>query len=201
MPKVKIKRKGVSLDMTAMCDVAFLLLTFFILTTKFKPNEAMAVDTPTSISQLPIPESDLITISIGKEGGIFFGVDAQPVRETILKKIAAEKGFTLNAKQVQAFKLMDSFGVPVAALPAFLNLEGPDMANYKQPGIPCDSLVNELSTWVIQARYANPKVRIAIKGDKETDAKVVSKVIATLQDQNVNRFNLITGLEAKPSSL
>lgn len=199
MPKVKVKRHGVSLDMTAMCDVAFLLLTFFILTTKFKPNEAMAVDTPTSISNLPIPESDLITISIGKEGGIFFGVDAQPVRETILKKIAQEKGFTLNEKQIQNFKLIDSFGLPIAALPGYLNLEGPEMSKVEQKGIPCDSIVNELSTWVIQARYANPKVRIAIKGDKETDAKVVSKVIATLQDQNVNRFNLITGLEAKPS--
>ncbi|TAG52065.1 MAG: biopolymer transporter ExbD [Cytophagales bacterium] len=198
MPKVKVKRHGVSLDMTAMCDVAFLLLTFFILTTKFKPNEALPVDTPTSVSDLPIPDSDLITISIGKDNQIFFGVDAQPTREAILTKVAQDKGITLNAKQMKNFKLMDNFGVSIAALPAFLNLEGSDLSGFKQPGIPCDSLVNELSAWVLQARYANPKSRIAIKGDKGSDAKVVSKVIATLQDQNINRFNLITGMEAKP---
>jgi biopolymer transport protein ExbD len=71
MPKVKIPRKNISLDMTAMCDMAFLLLTFFMLTTKFKPDEPLVVDTPTSISEIKIPESNLMVISIGKEGQVF----------------------------------------------------------------------------------------------------------------------------------
>ena len=39
MPKVKVPRKSTNIDMTAMCDVSFLLLTFFMLTTKFKADE------------------------------------------------------------------------------------------------------------------------------------------------------------------
>ena len=77
MPKVKIARKSVSLDMTAMCDVAFLLLTFFMLTTKFKPEEAVAVDIPASVSQIQIPDKNIMMISVREDGAIFFGVDDQ----------------------------------------------------------------------------------------------------------------------------
>lgn len=198
MPKVKVKRKGVALDMTAMCDVAFLLLTFFILTTKFKPNEAVVVDTPTSISTTKLPETDIILISVGKDGKVFFGVDGQFTRVDVLERIGKQKGLQFSDKQKVAFSLMDGFGVPLAQLSSFLNMEGPDRAKVEQPGIPVDSVQNELQDWLINTRYANPKVRIAIKGDRGADYKVMKRVIATLQDQNINRFNLVTGLEAKP---
>ncbi|MDX2189116.1 MAG: biopolymer transporter ExbD [Bacteroidota bacterium] len=199
MPKVKVKRKGVALDMTAMCDVAFLLLTFFILTTKFKPNEPLTVDTPTSISTTKVPESDIMLISIGNDGRIFFGIDGQYDRITMLDRIAKEKGITFSDKQKKAFSLMDSFGCPINQLPGFLNLDGPDMQRFEQKGIPCDSLTNELYTWVLNARYTNPKIRIAIKGDRKADYKIVKNIIATLQDQNINRFNLVTGMEGRPT--
>lgn len=198
MPKVKVKRKGVSLDMTAMCDVAFLLLTFFILTTKFKPNEAIVVETPSSVSDTKLPESDIMLITVGPDGRVFFGVDGQFTRVDLLERIGKHKGLEFTNSQKAKFSLMDGFGVPLNQLSSFLNLDGPDMNRYEQPGIPVDSLTNELGDWVINARYANPKIRIAIKGDKGTDYKVIKKVIATLQDQNINRFNLVTGLEAKP---
>lgn len=199
MPKVKVKRKGVALDMTAMCDVAFLLLTFFILTTKFKPNEAIVVDTPTSISMTKLPESDIMIISVGKDGRVFFGIDGQFTRADLLTRIGTQKSIQFTDKQKQAFSLMDGFGVPLNQIGNFLNLDGPERAKVDQPGIPVDSLTNELGDWVINARYANPKLRIAIKGDRGSDYKTMKRVIATLQDQNINRFNLVTGMEAKPT--
>ena len=65
MPKVKMKKHNITMDMTAMCDVAFLLLTFFILTTKFKPNEPVQVEIPGSTAQIPIPDKDILMISVG----------------------------------------------------------------------------------------------------------------------------------------
>jgi biopolymer transport protein ExbD len=199
MPKVKVKRKGVSLDMTAMCDVAFLLLTFFILTTKFKPNEAVVIDTPTSVSITKLPETDLMLISVAKDGRVFFGIDGQFTRVDLLNRIAKHKGLTFNDNQKAVFSLMDGFGVPLNQLGQFLSMEPSDRNRVEQPGIPIDSLTNELGDWVINARYANPKVRIAIKGDRGTDYKVIKKVIDILQQQNINRFNLVTGLEANPN--
>ena len=198
MPKVKVKRKGVALDMTAMCDVAFLLLTFFILTTRFKPNEALAVDTPSSVSEIKLPDSDIMIISVGKDGRIFFGIDGQPNRINMLQRVADDRKIQFSDKEKYEFSLMDNFGVPLASLKQFLSTPGEKRAKINQPGIPADSLNNELRTWVFHSRYANPKIRIAIKGDRGADYKVIKDVINTLQDLNINRFNLVTGMEAKP---
>ena len=75
MPKVKIPRKSTSVDMTAMCDVAFLLLTFFILTTKFRPQEAVTIDIPSSTAQIPIPEKDIMMFQIAPDGRLFLIVE------------------------------------------------------------------------------------------------------------------------------
>lgn len=201
MPKVKVKRKGVALDMTAMCDVAFLLLTFFILIAKFKPIEPVIVDTPTSISQTKLPDTDLMTISVGNDNRIFFGIDGKFSRIDMLDRIAKEKGLQFTDREKNTFSLMDSFGVPLNVLKSFLAMDGPQRDKITQAGIPCDSLNNELGSWIFHSRYANPKVRIAIKGDRTADYKVVKRIINTLQDLNINRFNLVTGMEAKPTSL
>ena len=68
MPKVKIPRKSTSVDMTAMCDVSFLLLTFFILTSKFKPTEPVVIDVPIARSEITIPS--VIKIAVDKDGKI-----------------------------------------------------------------------------------------------------------------------------------
>jgi biopolymer transport protein ExbD len=201
VPKVKVKRKGVALDMTAMCDVAFLLLTFFILIAKFKPIEPVIVDTPTSVSTTKLPDTDLMLISVGNDNRIFFGIDGKYARIDMLDRIAKEKGLQFTDKEKNAFSLMDSFGVPLSGLKSFLSMDGPQRDKVLQAGIPCDSLNNELGSWIFHSRYSNPKMRIAIKGDKTSDYKVVKRVINTLQDLNINRFNLVTGMEAKPTSL
>lgn len=201
MPKVKAKRQSVSLDMTAMCDVAFLLLTFFILTAKIRPEEAVTVVTPTSISDTKLPESDIMTITVSKEGRIFFGVDAHPVRLGMLDKMAEKKGISFTPAEKDQFRLMENFGVPVANLKQILNMKGAERNRPGfQPGVPCDTINNELFNWVLYARMYNPKLRIAVKGDSDSPYKVMKQIIGTLQAQNINQFNLITGLENKPSS-
>lgn len=80
MPKIKKARVGIKLDMTPMVDVAFLLLTFFMLTTQFKPTEDVTVELPSSHSAFKLPESDVMMITIAKDGRIFFGLDAQNLR-------------------------------------------------------------------------------------------------------------------------
>jgi biopolymer transport protein ExbD len=200
MPKVKVPRKSISLDMTAMCDMAFLLLTFFMLTTKFKPEEPLIVDAPSSISDLKLPEKDILVISIGKEGQVFFGVDGQHTRIHMLDKMAEKYGVQFTDAEKHEFSLLPSFGTPVGGLKQILNLGTTERSKVKQPGIPCDSANNELKDWVLFARVSNESpMRIAIKGDKQANYSVVKQIIATLQEQNINKFNLVTTLENKPS--
>jgi biopolymer transport protein ExbD len=81
MPKKPKKgRVGIRIDMTPMVDVAFLLLTFFMLTTQFRPPTEVDVILPDSHSAIKLPESDVITVSVNKEGRIFMGVDSQMLR-------------------------------------------------------------------------------------------------------------------------
>jgi biopolymer transport protein ExbD len=75
MPKIKKRRVAVKIDMTPMVDVAFLLLTFFMLTTQFTPPEEVKIEVPTSHSAIKVPDSDVMTIYVSKEGNIFLGVD------------------------------------------------------------------------------------------------------------------------------
>lgn len=198
MSEVKVPRKSIRMDMTAMCDVAFLLLTFFILTTKFKPDEAVVVDTPTSVSEIKLPEADILIITIGDKGQVFFGVDAQPVRYQMLTSIADKYKLDLTEAEKSEFSLITSFGMPIQSLKAYLNTPPAERVKIKQPGIPIDSLDNQLRDWLLYSRTANPKLRIAIKGDKAVKYSVTKKVINTLQEQNINKFNFITGMENMP---
>ncbi len=95
MPKIHKKRVGFKLDMTPMVDVGFLLLTFFMLTTQFKPSEDLQITLPSSHSIFKIPGADVITLSIGKEGQILFGVDSEILREALFGQGAGMKAGVL----------------------------------------------------------------------------------------------------------
>lgn len=198
MPKVKPHRANPSLDMTPMVDLAFLLVTFFMLISKFAPEEVVVVDTPSSTSDIKMPESDILTISIDKTGKVFYGVEGQNTKRELIDKIGQKYNISFTEQEKAKFALMPSFGVPVSRLKSLLQLSTEQVKKANQPGIPVDSLNNELGDWVMQTRYSNPKVKIAIKGDIDADIPAVKQVIKTLQDNNVNRFNLITDMEAKP---
>jgi len=210
MGKVKIPRKSVSLDMTAMCDMAFLLLNFFILTAKFKAEEPVNVETPGSISELKLPDIGVMTITVDKDNRVFFGVEGQFLRKEMLKLFAGQYKIGYTPKEEQEFMLLSTFGVPATELRGILNLENAERNKPGlQKGIPIDSADNQLRDWIAQARYADKVVaaqkgetakglRIAIRGDAQTNYPTIRRVITTLQDQNINKFNLITNLEGVP---
>jgi biopolymer transport protein ExbD len=195
MPKVKVPRKSTSVDMTAMTDVAFLLLTFFMLATKFKPDEPVIVDTPSSISETKLPDVDMMMISIDKENRVFFGIDGQQKRDSLLDMISAKYKVAFTESEKKEFSLISAFGVPVAQLKQFLSLPSAERSKIKQPGIPSDSSNNELGDWIWFSRLVNKNIRVAVKGDQSTSFPVVKQVMNTLQDKKMNKFNFITTLE------
>lgn len=190
-----------AIDMTAMCDVAFLLLTFFILTATARQPEPLPVDTPASTVQTKLPESNLATITIGDEK-VFFGVTGQQVRRRTLELMSAEYGVEFSEDEKQKFALIESFGVPVESLKSIIDMKSADRIKVGQPGIPTDSTNNQLEDWVRNARIAtadldNKELQIAIKGDQREEYPIIKRVMDILQDQKINSFNLVTGLRSK----
>lgn len=202
MPKVKVKRKSTFVDMTAMTDVAFLLLTFLLLTANFIKQEAVVVSAPSSVSEIKIPETNIFSIIIDPDGKVFIGIDNQEKRIELLKKIGERFNIMFDARESKEFSLVNSFGVPAEKLKAFLSLPSPLRGmNENALGIPCDSTNNQFMEWVRFAREVNPNLVIAIKADQTTPYPKIKNVMNTLQDLRENRYHLITNLEAMPKIL
>lgn len=212
MPKVKIKRHSPKLDMAPMCDVAFLLLTFFILTSNFIQKEVVQINTPSSISEIKIPETNIIMIFVDNEGKVFFGMDGQKERALALKGMGDKYGITFTPEELGKFSLVSNFGVPMANMKQYLSLEQAER-DAMVIGIPVDSTNNQIKDWVKQARMAKKQVqvdafvaepvksKIAIKGDAGCPYPIIRDLMNTLQDINESRYNLITGLEQNPEKL
>jgi biopolymer transport protein ExbD len=199
MPKIKPVRHSPKLDMTPMVDLAFLLVAFFMLTTKFKADEAVTVDTPSSTSDIKLPDTDVMVISMSKEGNAYFNMDNQKNRAALLRKISEAKGIQFTEEEIKTFSLLSSFGVPFSNLKTFLNMDQDARSKpQNQPGIPMDSTNNELNEWVRYARMQNPALRIAIKGDKNAKYENFKGIVKVLTDNRANRFNLVTNMEMAP---
>jgi biopolymer transport protein ExbD len=211
MPKNKPKRSAPSIDMTAMCDVAFLLLTFFMLTAKAKPQETVVIDTPSSISETKLPDAGTLTVLVGKDGKVFLDMAGQHTRLSLIDDINSRFQLGLNAEEKMKFANVGSFGVSRAQLKRFLNTPPGDRAKFPSEGIPIDTAdinKSELADWIHNARLAQFRMKnegkvkeeyvMVVKADQETPYPAVQKVINTLTDINVNKFNLITSSEGKP---
>jgi len=198
MARIKVPRKSTAIDMTAMCDVAFLLLTFFIMTAKVRTEDPVPIDMPKSSIQQPIPENDFATISVGSQKA-FFGIEGVNIRKQTLIQMGELYKTTFTPDELNRFSTITSIGVPFNQLHQFIALSADDQKKYNKPGIPRDSVSNELFNWIREARKAtvaldNAQLRIAIKGDSKEEYPVIKDVINILQKQKVNKFSLITNL-------
>ena len=198
---IKMKKKAGSTDMTAMCDVAFLLLSFFVMTATAKIPEALPVDTPASTVQSKLPDDNLATITVGK-GKVFYDLKGREVRKEALLLMGQKYGVEFTESETETFALMEGIGVPIANLKQLIAMKTADRNKPGiQPGVPKDSLDNQLKEWIYNSRIANIKVndkelQIAIKGDANEEYPAIKKVMDILQDQKINNFNLVTGLRA-----
>lgn len=183
--------------MTPMSDVMVLLLTFFMLTTTFIQKEPVQVVTPASVSDIKIPETNVLQILVDKSGKVFLSLDKQEDRMAVLQKVGEAYGVTFTNEQIQKFKLINSFGVPIAQMPAFLDLPTEQQdATLRNYGVPIDSTDNQFKVWVQEARKQNGKgLIIAIKADASTPYPIIRQVMSSLQDLRENRYNLITSLK------
>ena len=196
MGKVKIKKSDVWIDMTPMSDVMVLLLTFFMLTSTFVKNEPVKVVTPGSVSEIKVPEKNVLNILVDKKGQVFMSMDNQAQMMDVLAGMTGQFGVSLNGEQQKKFQKDPMWGVSMEKLSAYLNLEDTQRSEeLKNQGIPTDSIdgkKSEFQMWVEQARDVNTDIKIAIKADEDTPYKVIKKVMSELQDMSENRYYLIT---------
>ena len=201
MGKVKIKKQSTWIDMTPMSDVMVLLLTFFMLTSTFVKNEPVKVLTPNQVSEIKVPEKDVINILVDKQGKVFMSMDNQLQVAEVLSDMTGTFGVSLTGKQQEKFQKDPMWGVPMDKLSAYLNLDEADMAKeISGQGIPTDSIdgkMSEFQLWVKSAKNVNKDIKLAIKADEGTPYKVIKKVMSELQDMQENRYYLITSLKTQ----
>ena len=202
MGKVKVKKADVWIDMTPMSDVMVLLLTFFMLTSTFVKNEAVKVVTPGSVSEIKVPETNVLTVLCDKEGRIFVGMDNPRKMGELVQGMADQYGVQLNGKQFETAQGAASIGVDMQDLSSALNL-GDKLNEFQAAkGIPTDSTqtgseMSQFQDWVKMARENNGSdMKLAIKADAGTPYKVIKKMMSELQDMNENRYYLITSLKS-----
>lgn len=203
MPKIKMPRKSTHIDMTAMCDVAFLLLTFFMLATSFKPPEVVTVRSPGSTSTMSIPEG-YILITLDKAGRVFYSLDDAKVKRSVIEQINDDKQLGLTSAEIENFVIGGAVGVTFSQLKSYLGLTPDEQREYAKtaPGIPTDTTnnyeVNELAYWMATTIGYFPKGRIAIKADGDAGYPEINKVISTLGKQRLFRFSFITDPKGVP---
>ena len=204
MPKVKIARKSTIVDMTAMCDVAFLLLSFFILATKQKPDEVLAVIPPNSISAKAAPDKSIL-ITMTADGRAFLTLGDETKKADILENVNLTKSLGLSAAELAKWGKQDFIGLPFNMIKGSMALSEP-MAPSKMPGIPIkDSTNNEMVDWLrsvtnVYAGEDQTKLQemLLVKGDNEALYPVFKNIKAAFKKNQIFKFRIVTNGEAVP---
>lgn len=191
--------------MTAMCDVAFLLLSFFILTTKFKPSEALSVMTPGSVSSKVAPEKDVVLITLDKDGKAYLSVSDVNIsqKQDIIDAMNTSKNLGLSDAEKAAFvKKADSYiGVPFSQLKSYLDKTPEELKAIVLPGIPVkDSTDNELKDWIAAAvnAFQGSKMNLLVKGDNAAKYPSFQGVLYAFKKNDQLKFQLVTTPVAAP---
>ena len=193
MARGKIKRSSTIVDMTAMCDVAFLLLTFFILATKFKASEPVDVTPPSSVSSKHAPQKDYFNVMISKDNQIFVDMD-EGMRREVLESVAKQRNLSFSPEDLALFEKTNYVGVPLSQLKQFIRLTPEEVAKVKIEGVPSDSANNELLTWITAAVNVSQGkiVNFLIKGDNSSKYTTFRGVIEDFKKNDVYKYNLVT---------
>ncbi|MEY4804921.1 MAG: hypothetical protein RL331_1442 [Bacteroidota bacterium] len=219
MPKIKMPKGTPSIDMTPMVDLAFLLVTFFMLTASFRNAEPVTVETPSSISDKIIPEN-ILMVTLDKDGRVFFNLSDAEARKEMLNSMLQKYKIGLSEEKIEEFSFMSTFGCTMQELPAYMNTEAAKRASFPTQGIPSDSTKNELLDWLSFAATAagntgrtafeeaklkggEPKMedfkpKFILRVDSKTLYKDAQTVIDVFRELNLNNLNFVTSAEAIP---
>jgi biopolymer transport protein ExbD len=217
MPKVKLPKGAPALDMTPMVDLGFLLVTFFMLTAKFRAPEPVMVDTPSSTSDEQLPEK-VMMVTVDTDGRVFWDMSGKEARAQMIKDLmAAHPELKLDEKDITRFSVMGPIGQPFTKLAEYIR--GDERVRTQMDattaGIPTDSLNNELGEWItagyggfvkdqteqgITIEMMNDdkelRLRYGIKADGDADYEKVEKVIDIFRKKEIFIFNMVTDFEA-----
>jgi biopolymer transport protein ExbD len=202
MGRAKIPRKSTNIDMTAMCDVAFLLLSFFILATKTKPPEAVAVVTPTSVSTKVVSDEAII-VTLAKDGKVFLMLSDRKHKDAIIDDINKTKALGLTAAEIAKLKKQDFIGMPFNKLKSFLQLSE-SITPAKMDGIPSDSTNNELADWIksVSNAYAGESIEnlnLLVKGDNMAKYPAFKNIKQAFKKSEIFKFKIVTNPEGVPA--
>lgn len=204
MPSVKMPRKSTDTDMTPFVDIAFLILSFFIMATKFKAPEIVPITTPGSVMSQVLPSNNAVMISMDSTNRVFFTVlsENDPGKYTaIIQGINTSQNLGLSPAEIANFKNVYMVGVPFGGLKQLLATDIKDQAKLKLPGIPVmDSTNNQLVWWIREAKvaFAGSKLNYLIKGDNNSKYPAFEAVISALKLNDEFKYNLVTSLDGVP---
>jgi len=207
MPSVKMPKKSTATDMTPFVDVAFLILSFFMLATKFKPPEPVEITTPNSVSTKALPENDAILVTLDSAGRVYFSMQAEKdpmLKYTVIKNMNDTRQLGLTEAEMKNFVKTTSVGVPFSQLKQLLAIPAEDQRNVKQAGIPIkDSASNELTYWIRDAVNAfassQKKINYLIKGDNNAKYPQFKEILNSFKRNDIYKFQLITAVEDVPA--
>ena len=202
MARPKIPRKSTNIDMTAMCDVAFLLLSFFILATEFKPQDAVNVTTPNSVSAEAAPQKDIVMISITPDGKVFMMMDNQDKKTAVLQELNKRRNLGLSENDIARASALPFYGTSVNQLKSAMQIPADKYVGESLPGIPAkDTANNEMKDWMfaVANAHANTKINLLLKGDLNSKYPAFKNVIDAFKANDLLKFQMVTNPENVPT--